>query len=168
MAKGTHVAKPAEDTTKKGAPDGGKKGDDTIIVDEGPKADPPAEDNDVLAAEAEKNEKLKAQLEERKELNRQLAEAVEETEALENKLAKKPTVVPASAVATGSAEIERADTVIVEDGKPIMVKVKFIKAHDFNVGPKKYSARKDDRLLVEMHLANKFVSRQIAYIVGGA
>lgn len=46
------------------------------------------------------------------------------------------------------------------------VKVKFLKNHDFNIGTEKISAKKDDIKMVEMHIANKLLGRQIAYILG--
>lgn len=55
---------------------------------------------------------------------------------------------------------------ITENKKPKLVKVKFLKDHSFNVGTEKVNARKDDIKMVEMHIANKLLSRQIAYILG--
>lgn len=54
----------------------------------------------------------------------------------------------------------------VQDKKVTLVKVKFIKNHIFNRGIEKHSCKVGDIAEVEPHLANKFVQRQLAYILG--
>lgn len=54
---------------------------------------------------------------------------------------------------------------VQETNKPNLVRVRFIKAHTFNKGTEIKKMLKGDIEMVEPHLANKFVSRNIAYIL---
>ena len=56
--------------------------------------------------------------------------------------------------------------VIQEKPKAKLVKVRFIENHTFNKGINKLKCKKGDIEEVEPHLANKFVGRKIAYILG--
>lgn len=54
----------------------------------------------------------------------------------------------------------------VQENKVKLVKVKFIENHVYNRGSEKINARVGDVKEVEPHLANKFVQRKLAYILG--
>lgn len=54
---------------------------------------------------------------------------------------------------------------VQKTNKPNLVRVRFIKAHTFNKGTEIKKMLKGDIEMVEPHLANKFVSRNIAYIL---
>jgi nucleoid-associated protein YgaU len=64
-----------------------------------------------------------------------------------------------------SAGVPTAEVVTKESGAK-NVKVQFIVSHSFNIGVVRYDMKKGDRMMVELHLANLFASRNIAYIVG--
>jgi hypothetical protein len=50
--------------------------------------------------------------------------------------------------------------------KPRLVKVKFIKAHEFAQGTEKFNYAKDETASIEPHIANKLVERGIAFVMG--
>lgn len=79
--------------------------------------------------------------------NDQLKDELKEKETLEEQL-KTPVVAT------------------MVDKKTKLVKVKFLENHTFNKGIQKIVAKKGDIHQVEPHLANKFLSRKIAYILG--
>jgi len=100
---------------------------------------------------AEKEAKEKAEAEAKakadEEANEKLKKEIEEQEKLKKEMSK---------------------TVVAEKQEKSvkLVKVKFIENHTFNKGVEKIFAKKGDTEEVEPHLANKFVSRKIAYILG--
>lgn len=104
----------------------------------------------------------------------------EETVQVENKGAKESTEKSKAKVEenweeANTAKADKAPVVEVSplqakvevtQKEPKLVKVKFIENHTFNKGIEKINAKVGQTLNVETHLANKFVSRKIAYIVG--
>lgn len=63
-------------------------------------------------------------------------------------------------------KISEEKTAELAEKKVRTVKVKFIEDHTFQVGTDQTKAKKGDVISVEIHTANKFVSRKIAYILG--
>lgn len=63
-------------------------------------------------------------------------------------------------------QLKEAAIVQVQENKVKLVKVKFIENHTYNRGVEKIFAKVGDITQVEPHLANKFVQRKLAYILG--
>lgn len=83
-----------------------------------------------------------------KDANEKLKKAIEERDALQEQLKQKVEV----------AQVQKSGVKLV--------KVRFIKKHTFNIGINKVVAEENSVHSVEPHLANKFVARRIAYILG--
>jgi pyridoxine/pyridoxamine 5'-phosphate oxidase len=100
---------------------------------------------------SEKKTSTKEVKEKMEDLKKEAAKAVEPTDANAPEVA-----VPTVAVATADAETKS----VVRK-----VKVKFIKDHTFNINTDKFQMKKDQTMKVELHLANTFAQRNIAYIL---
>lgn len=72
---------------------------------------------------------------------------------------------PKAAAKKVAVEVPTAE-VVTKAGGAKNVKVQFIVNHSFSIGVTRYDMKKGDRMTVELHLANLFASRNIAYIVG--
>lgn len=68
---------------------------------------------------------------------------------------------------TPKAPAKAEEDAVVEtvEKKAKLYKVKFLKNHEFFVGTEKHTCKKDDVLKVEIHMANLFSQRQIAFII---
>jgi hypothetical protein len=57
------------------------------------------------------------------------------------------------------------DEVVESGAQGREVRVTFIVDHDFNIGTVRHEMKKGDKMKVELHIANLFAQRSIAYIV---
>lgn len=109
--------------------------------------------------------------EENVELDELETPEVEEVEEVDDTPeAEIPAVVEQPKAATKpatkkAAEIPTAEVVNTASGAKL-VKVQFIVNHSFSIGVVRHEMKKGDRMTVELHLANLFAQRNIAYIVG--
>ena len=87
---------------------------------------------------------------------------VAETKEVE---APKQKAEPVKEVAKKAEKVEDAPLVTVNEPTVKLVKVRFIKNHTFNKGTERIARVRGDIEHVESHLANKLVSRNIAYIL---
>lgn len=94
--------------------------------------------------------------------------AVVETIITEQDNAKEVAVVQETQEiqASPAPEVSEAAIASVAQQEVKKVRIKFIKPHSFNIGIEKVTAKIHDILMVEPHIANKLVSRSIAYILG--
>ena len=63
-------------------------------------------------------------------------------------------------------EAKEEDVAEEVNKKVKLYKVKFLENHEFSVGITKHNAKKGEVVQVELHLANLFASRKIAYMLG--
>lgn len=91
------------------------------------------------------------------------AGTTEVTSNAENNAAVVVTDPEETEVAVTPAKSEKA--VVLNKVETQSVKVKFLKDHTFNIGTKKYEMLKGQTLEVEIHLANGFAARSIAFLV---
>jgi hypothetical protein len=97
---------------------------------------------------------------------------VEDPEGIEEQpssTTEEPVVVP-SAPATAKAPAKKLAAPKVEEVEEAsngarMVRVRFVKDHTFNIGTETFSYKAGDTAKVELHLANLFSQRNIAYIL---
>ena len=75
------------------------------------------------------------------------------------------TVKAVKAVVLDKANDEDASLAKAVEKKVKLIRVKFLEKHSFNMGIQKYNASVGQVLEVEPHLANKLLSRKIAYIL---
>ena len=91
------------------------------------------------------------------EVPQTLPEQDKSNQALKDEVEKKETL---------DKQLKEVAVAQVQDKKVTLVKVKFIENHIFNRGIEKHTCKIGDIAEVEPHLANKFVQRRIAYILG--
>ena len=90
---------------------------------------------------------------------------VAETKEVEAPKQKAEPVKEVAKKAEKADKVEDAPLVTVNEPTVKLVKVRFIKNHTFNKGTERIARVRGDIEHVESHLANKLVSRNIAYIL---
>lgn len=119
---------------------------------------PPVNEEELKAKDAE----LKKEQEAREQAEAEAKKKDEEIAELSKKLKEQED----QAEQAKKAQDGTHPVVQAQAKKARLTKVKFIKDHSFQTGVTKHNCSKDDVLEVEPHLANKLVSRQIAFIIG--
>lgn len=129
----------------------------------------PGRKKDGALPEEEVNDVLDNETPEVEEVVEEVVDtAVTEEDAAKQKTPPTPVKEEAPAPkkpATAKKVAEAAEVVEASAKKGKWVKVSFIQAHTFNIGTQRIEAKKGDRMDLELHLANLFAERRIAFII---